>query len=486
MKKILKLIGVFCVGIYMTSCTDWLDINSNPYAASTVSPGYLFNYAAVSNSGNRQGGDEYIALVIAGQTIADGGFNDFGGYWGEANYDISTYTTGNTWVGLYANQGLNLKKAIDIAATSNSQNTVAQCKIFLSFIFYQATMLYGDVPCSQALDVEKYATPVFDPQKTVLETSLSMLDEALAIADPTRKGDAITDYDIYYKGDMAKWIKLAKSLKLQILMVMVDKDPSKVADLGALITAGGFISSADDNWVFPYFSAAGTQNPNFRLNNQYASVGSYYMFFAHHSVLDPMNQYDDPRLPIYFFKGVDGKYNGLNTGEDCALDAHDNYISSAVNFPVVWGATASDLILSVQDVDFLLAEAYLRGIGITKDLGKAQDYLDDGVKASCMYWGVSSSSADEFVGKLPALSSFSDDAAKLKFINTQYWISLMTRPFEAFVNQRRTLVPELNIPAGAPYSSLMHRLEYPPRERTVNPNVPSPLPLITDKMWFEK
>jgi hypothetical protein len=463
-----------------------LDVNHNPYAAATVNPGYLFNYAAVSNSGTRQGGDEYIALAIAGQSIADGGFTDAGGAWSEANYDISTYTTGNTWVGLYANQGLNLKKAMDIASASGNKYTIAQCKVLLAYSFYQATMLYGDVPCSQALDVEQYKTPVFDPQKNVLESCLTLLDDAISLASAPGGGDAITDYDIYYKGDMTKWLKLARSLKLQVLMVMVDKDPSKAAALGTLINQGGFIASSDDNWIFPYYSTAGNQNPTFRLDDKYASMGSYYLFYAHNSVLNPMKQYADPRLPVYFIKGTDGNYNGLETSADVVLDSKNKYISSPINYPVVWSATASDVLLSIQDVDFLLAEAYTRGLGVTKDIAKAQSYFNDGVKSSCVFWNISDSKATDFVASLPSLTSLTDDNARLTLINTQYWISLMTRPFEAFVNQRRSLVPSLSVPATAPYKTLMHRLEYPPREKSVNPNVPSPLPLITDKMWFEK
>ena len=60
-------------------------------------------------------------------------------------------------------------------------------------------------------------------------------DEALQIMD-LNDANAIDEYDIYYKGDMNKWMTLAKSLKFRTLMVMVDKDPSKATTIGNVVT----------------------------------------------------------------------------------------------------------------------------------------------------------------------------------------------------------------------------------------------------------
>ncbi len=54
--------------------------------------------------------------------------------------------------------------------------------------------------------------PKFDSQESVL--NLSLLDEALQIVD-LNDANAIDEYDIYYKGDMNKWMTLAKIFKVQ-------------------------------------------------------------------------------------------------------------------------------------------------------------------------------------------------------------------------------------------------------------------------------
>ncbi len=60
--------------------------------------------------------------------------------------------------------------------------------------------------------------------------AIALLDEALAQFDETSEFK-ISDYDLFFGGDIAKWKRVANSLKLRILMTMVDKDPSKAAQL---------------------------------------------------------------------------------------------------------------------------------------------------------------------------------------------------------------------------------------------------------------
>ncbi len=497
MKKILTKYVVVAIALVtaFSSCSNWLDINTNPYASPTVDPGYIFNYAAVANSGTRQGGDSFIPLAIGSQLIADGGPVAQGGWWAEAWYEFSEYTYGNAWVGIYANVLENLKLSADFAAESGNDNTVAQCEIFMAYMFYQSTMLFGDVPCLQALDPEKYPTPEFDEQKDVLDHCISLLDHAVSIADPAKEG-AITNYDIYFEGDMEKWIKVANSMKLQILLTLYNKESEYASDIATLVNAGGFLESNLDDWAFPYFTAAGNQNPCWRLNDAYADDyiedggSSYYMFFAHNSVLNPMKQYDDPRMPVYFYKNVDGEYVGLETGDNATYNEGPKeevyYLCSPVNLKRFFTADMPDVLLSYQEVQFNLAEVYAKGIGVTKDIAAAQTAFTKAVEASCIFWNAEAADVATFKDALPQFSTLADSDI-LTLINTQRWIDFMSRPFEAFCNQRRTKTPELTTPKLATIfgTKLFNRFQYPSRESGSNPNVPSPLLEFTEPMWFQ-
>ncbi len=317
-KKLLYIFSVLALSTPLTSCDDFLDINRNPNAAEVVDPKLLFSNASVNWINSRSGGDLFIPTALAGQSITSGGNNPTG--WGipsEEQYEVSTFSIGNTWRANYTSVGSNLKEAIRLAesAVPAKINAAAQSKVMLAMVVYETTVLYGDIPFSEAWDVTIPA-PKFDPQPQVLEGVLGLLDEAIAqfdeAASPTL---TIIDYDLFYKGDLAKWKKLAKSVKLRTLLTMVDKDPSKAAAIGALMTEGGMINSAADNFLVKYEGTASRKNPKFALGEQY-NAGTPF-FFGSSYVVDFMNSINDPRLPKFFDKpATAATYVGVAPGED--------------------------------------------------------------------------------------------------------------------------------------------------------------------------
>lgn len=471
----------------LSSCSDWLDINHNPNSAEKIEAGYLFNYVTVTWAGNRTGGDSYIPLSQSIQCQADGG-DDYGG-WGEAYYEISPYSLGNTWKHYYSVGGNNLQLAIKNAKESTpvNHNAIAQCKIVLAQHAYETTMLWGDVPFSEAW-VEGIKYPKFDTQETVLNGVLNLLDEALAeikTDDPL----AITDYDAFYKGDMQKWIKLANSLKFRTLMIMVDKDPTKATQIGKLLTDGNMINSSDNNWRFKYLQTAGNENPKYKILEKYTN-GINTMFFAHNNVLLPMQQQNDSRISRYFEPGKDGVYRGLNTREVAEVTDDDNadLLTSAIS-AYLFRKDAPELIYSYQEQLFFEAEAYARGLGVTANLTKANELYKKAIKAACDYYEADADETTAFINGLADLSTLTAEKA-LHEIHMQQWIDLMDRPLEEFVQWRRSgiigkEVPTLTVPEEATSRELIRRWEYSPEEMTANPNAPKESPKIWDKMWFD-
>lgn len=469
----------------LSSCSDWLDINHNPNSAEKVEPGYLFNYAAVNWAGSRTGGDSYIPISQSVQSQADGG-DDYGA-WGEAYYEISPYSIGNTWKHYYSVGGNNLQLAIKNAQESTpiNHNGVAQCKIILAQHVYEATMLWGDIPFSEAW-VEGIKYPKFDSQEAVLNGIINLLDEALAeikTDDPL----VISDYDIFYKGDMQKWIKLAKSLKFRTLMIMVDKDPSKTTEIGKMLTDGGMINSSSENLKFPYLQTAGNENPKYKILEKFTN-GINIMFFAHNNVLKPMQERQDSRIPRYFESGKDGVYRGLNNREVAVLDANGDFLTSVIS-AYLFRKDAPELLYSYQEQLFFEAEAYARGLGVTADLVKANELYKKAIKEACDFYEADPASTTSFIDGLPNLNSLTTDEA-LYEIHMQQWIDLMDRPIEGFVQWRRSgangnEVPTLKVPEEATSKELIRRWEYSPEELTSNPNAPKESPKIWEKLWFD-
>lgn len=480
MKNKIILIFISLVSLVgLTSCeNDWLDVNKNPNTATKVDAPYLFGYAITSWSGNRTGGDCFWPIGMMGQVFSTGG--NFGWGYAEDRYDISPYSTGNTWKLYYATAGANLKDAIRLAEEDKKPNYAAQSKIVLSALVYECSMIWGDIPFSEAW--KGIDAPKFDTQKDVLDGVLALLDEALAQIEVDNKFTIKTE-DLYYGGDMQKWIAFANSLKLKVAMVMVDKDTSKATLIKELLSKP-LITESMLNVEFPYYNEAGHKNPKYRLFEKY-NGGKNSWFFANDTILDGMMKpLNDPRIPIFYALGEKGKeYKGVTT----ATEADDTYSLVKVGlYP-----DAPDLILSSQEINFLIAEAYLRGLGVAESKADAQKYFRKGLKQSLEYYKVDASEIETFLNKEEFI--LTQVSNPLRTLRVQQYVDLVDRPLEAWVQQRRSgkkgaEIPNLKTPEGAPVPAgeIARRWSYPNDELTGNENAPKELPHLWDNMWFDE
>ncbi len=476
-----KIFYISLAILSLSSCKKTMErINTNPNASENASPGLLFSNAAVNLGGLRAGGDMYASLILAAQTISSGG--DAG--WGKANvYDISIYSTGNAWKTYYSSTGFNLKEAIRIAeeTTPVQSGAAAQCKILLAEAMYETTVIWGDIPYTEAWQAKTIPYPKFDRQEDVLNSLLALLDEALGqLDDPDANSTAITAQDYFYSGNLDNWRALANSLKFRILMLMVDKDPSKATAIQQLVSNGGMISDAEQDFMLPFNEKAGNQNPKYALLSQYAG-GANIFFFANTTVLNPMKAQNDPRIPYYFDKpDTIPDYIGVLTEETANPD-----VTASISM-LLYRPDAPEVIFSYQEQLFLEAEAYARGL-TPGGMSLADEKYKQALTAACNYYGVDSLSREAFLAS-KSLLTVTDPVAE---IHLQQWIDLMDRPIEAFTNWRRSgpdgsEVPNLSLPLGAPAGPLMRRWIYPLAEE-ISPNVNAPKEgqQVYDKMWFD-
>lgn len=478
------IIGVSLAITTLSSCKKYLDINNNPHAAETVDPKLLFSNAVVNQINVRNAGDLYIPISLAGQAVSSGGNNATAwGFPSEEQYDINALSLGNTWRTMYTGTGSNLKEVIKLAeaATIKNNNAAAQAKIMLAQTGYDITTIYGDVPFSEAWNPD-IAYPKFDTQPEVFERLIRTIDSALAQFEDA-SALKISDYDLIYKGDLAKWKKYAKSLKLRTLMTMVDKDPSKSAAIGAMLTAGGMISSAADNAEVKYSTEAGRRNPKFGIKALYNNG----IEFLHASkwAVNFMNGINDPRRPFYFDKPATSPgYVAPDFGED-----GDNAVHSRIAVGL-HRADQPEVFFSYQEQLFYEAEIHARGLGTPVNMTTATTLYRKAVEESAKYYGVAAGTAATFAASLPALSTLSPREA-VKYIHYHHWIDKMDRGIDAFTQFRRSgpegdEVPPATLPNGAPAGGLFRRYEYPvTNELAANPNAPKVKVRYDAKMWFD-
>lgn len=476
------IIGGFLGAFLLGGCSsDWLDVNKNPNAATEVEPRYLFGYAITSWSGNRTGGDSGLPLSIGAQLYS---VDDEWGHDAD-RYDISPYSLGNTWKMYYATSGANLVDAIKLAKNKGSNNTVAQAKIVLAHLMYEATVIYGDIPYSEAWTEEN--SPKFDSQQEVLNQLIDLLTEATNLVDAT--SEKITTEDLFFSGDMNKWKQYANSLKLKIAFLMVDKDPSKAALIGSLVANPiQLATEPSSNVAFPYYNTSGHKNPKYRLLEKY-NGGKNTWFYGSDVVIDGlMKPYNDPRLEKYFVIGEEG--NGEFWGAPVGTLTAPNKKYAFVSEKTILSPERSDLVLSSQEINLLIAEAYARGLGVAQDNAQAQNYFEKGLRQSLKYYQVDDAKIKTFVEQ-PELN-LTTSSNVLKVLREQQYVDLFERSLEAWVQQRRSgakgqEIPNLQTPADAPVPNgeIMRRWEYPKDELNGNQKAPKTSPKLWDSQWFD-
>jgi len=176
--------------------------------------------------------------------------------------------------------------------------------------------MYGDVPYSEALMGQQNLTPKYDDSEAVYSGIYDELNQAiefLKVQDNVAAGKA---RDLYYgdlngNGSPAKWITLAKTLKLKMLnnsrLVSEFGSYNIANEVSALLLEDDLINTKDEDFAFKYGS--NRVNPNSRhpdYNNQYEFNGGAYIanYFLWAVTVEKGSSANakDPREPYYFFK----------------------------------------------------------------------------------------------------------------------------------------------------------------------------------------
>lgn len=211
--KSIILCGIGVAALSLTSCNDWLDINTDPDNPSAESTPYQLRLAHIefyTNSGTQ------FAAWRSSMAMGDWTRNVGGGTY----YNMSIWapatgivTTPYQWwfVGAYANVPDMYDKAI--AAGNYAYAGVA--RVIKAYGMMLMTDLYGEMPYTEA--VAGTAMPKYDTGKTIYMGCLADIDEAIELLGkaPSQAVSlpALSVGDYWNNGDVSKWLKLAYLLK---------------------------------------------------------------------------------------------------------------------------------------------------------------------------------------------------------------------------------------------------------------------------------
>ncbi|MFO0507819.1 MAG: SusD/RagB family nutrient-binding outer membrane lipoprotein [bacterium] len=483
MSKILSgMIAIVLLSIPL-SCSNVLDVNVNPLAASKADPNAVLPYVIVQYSNRKvtELGTRMVDVYQHSHFTFNSPRNGGGAAGG--------FLAGNFWSMIYTQVLANLALVEkDAKAAGVTNNNVAAIAVTLKALaFFDATCAFGDVPFTEALDASKFKFPKYDTQETVLRGVVSLLDEAIALIDalPTTGVANVAQGDLIYGGNMTNWRAYANSLKLRTLMLIRNKDTSVDPQIIATL-AQPLVSTSANATMLRYPGTVGNRNAWLEIVTAFGTGSNETTnYFAPALRLRDL-LLGDPRLALWCVTGTTAgttggfEVRGISQQPSAAFARYSNNLIRGT-LPDIWMLPA--------EITFYRAELVAKGV----IAGDANVLYRQGVTEALTFYGqtipgavttLTNTQITTFVTGLSDINPLTT-SEKLRRIGEQQYIETLLRPIEAWNHVRRTKVPNNLEPSpGSLITGMLKRLQYAPAERAANPN--TPVDLLGDvPMWFE-
>ena len=439
MKKIF-LASLLVLGLAATSCDDYLDINQDPNSPTeeNMTPNMMLP-AAEMNIAHSYG--DYLRTV--GGYFAQHYSQEFGtsNYLDYSEFRQSAVRSSSMYRQLNTRALNNIKYIRDYAEQHEEWGNYLAATVLRAFTYQLLVDCYGEVPYSEALDLNNL-TPAYDDGQVVYDGILAELDDALSRVSA---GDQVATSLLFPGGNANAWIQFANALKLRILT-----RESGVKDvngqIGALISQNNF-PTADVEFAGCWKNEAGQANPFF-LEDAFSDYGaSQINIILNVALLNTMEGSNDTRLEAYFAPNGDGEYKGGVSGTN--FSTTNNYKTSYWCRP---NAHFDDpvVMISLSEINFLIAEYYAKN----NNASKAQEYYTSAIKASFdranRLATAHKEPAVDMAGVNAVLAAYPLNLSNYKrAIGIQKWVDLSGyNSFEAWCEMRRLGYPEMSNVTG--------------------------------------
>lgn len=499
-RKYIQILSTVAAVLTVSACS--LNINKDPNAVTTL------DFAQVLTA----------AEYEVGTTFAAGNYlnSNFSSYVHQTvsrevdNYSlVANYSTlGNTWSQAYRYAIKNCDVIISQGDADGNVIYSGIARVLRAHVYMTMVDLWGDIPYSEAnAGVE---TPKCDKSEDIYNALLADINKALDNFADTEAENKLKPAanDLFYGGNVEKWVKAANTLKLKLLVqsrLAKDKITGWNTELAAVIADNDFIGDGED-LQFPHSSAKTPMDErNAGFVDEYAG-GQKTVFISpwfyeclsgtsYNWKNNPFKGIKDPRIPYYFYNQStatkdasnqtdyrDGAFISIMFGSNSGFTSMTQESSMTVVgiYPVggkfddgsakavnanSGSAIAPDKMLQAYSVPFMLAELILAG----EITGDARDELEKGIKASLTHVvttskasdaatpAIASTAEDTFVNAVLAKYDAATAAGKLEIVMTQKWIANFYNPVESYSDIRRTGFPVLftgdeNNMAWTPYA----------------------------------
>lgn len=339
-------------------------------------------------------------------------------------------------------------------------NKIAIIDILSAYSYGILVDTFGDIPYTQALDIEKYPQPKYDDAQTIYKDLISILTNASQSLNQSVSTQSFGSADLVYTGNTAKWAKFANSLRLRMAINMDDVDHAYATTEANSAIADGVILDNADGAYMPYATNSTNNNPLYL--DMVASERDD--FLPADTFVNKMNSLTDPRRAKYFteYPAGSGQYKGGVYGIVNAYGSF-SHITETIKDPVYPG-----VLFTHSEVEFLLAEAAERNIVVGGSAAAAL-YYNAAITASMQDWKVAPADIATYLARPDVAYATAAGTWKQK-IGEQAWISYYNRGFEAWTSYRRLDYPALVAPAVTfgDITEVPKRYSYPGIEQNLN------------------
>ena len=221
MKALLKLLTAASLAAATSSCSSFLDINTNPNSYTSESaptPDRILAQALTATAANYSTSYNSYASFAADYWGKSGVVS---GYANERTYNYSSSYYQGLWSATYDNL-----TDYDIIQTKgvagNYPYHAAIARIMKAYNYLLLVDEYGDIPYTNALKGLNNLTPTYDKAPDIYKDLIVQLTGAIAditaAAGSTTVPIAVGAEDVVFGGNMTNWQRFANSLKLRILL----------------------------------------------------------------------------------------------------------------------------------------------------------------------------------------------------------------------------------------------------------------------------
>ncbi len=341
-------------------------------------------------------------------------------------------------------------------------NNVAIIELISVFAWANLVDTYGDIPYFGALKAvsenENNASEiVYDDAKTIYLDLVKRIDAANVLINTNEAGYS---NDLYYRGNMSKWRKMANSLKFRLAVTLSDVEPALAKVYAEAAYNNGLFVDKEDNFGLSAFPSGLFANPVY----QNVVQSGRNDFIPSDVLINYMNSTSDPRRGRWFTK-IGGGFVGGSYGSSNSYEAYSHMTSSKPKEAGEDGymlitPNAQGYLLDYTEITFLRAEAAARGFNVG---GTAATLYAQAITASMIEYGFSPSVATTFIAANPY------NAANWKqSIGAQAWVAMFNKGFQAWNFVRRLDYPVFVNPADSTVDGVPVRMKYSDQEYLLN------------------